>query len=122
MARNKIKIEKLEAIVARSPEQPPPPRFTEYVQSLIQDGLAHANPQNRETRSLSEIESDTENDKNKSRARKDFEIHIACMAHRMKLKPVLTVSDNASQPEQASDSELLPLHERIKFLRERVND
>jgi len=94
MPRNKRDLEKLEAIATRSPEQPPPAGLTEYAQGLIQDGLAHANPQNRESRSLAKILSDIENDKNKSRTRKDFEIYIAQMAKRMNPKPVLTVADS----------------------------
>lgn len=119
MGRNKIKIEKLEAIAARSPEQPPPAGFTEYVQGLIEHGLAKANPQNSETRSLTEIVSGIEHDKNKSQARKDFEIYMAKVADRLAhRKTVLTVPDNASQP---GADEPLPLHQRIKFLRERLN-
>jgi|ERR1041384_4762655 hypothetical protein len=116
MARNKIKIEKLEAIASRSPEQPPPAGFTEYVQDLIENGLAKTNPKNRDTRSLSEIVSDIENDENKSRARKDFEIRVSKMADRMTHQKPLSVSNDASQSDSVRD--VLPLHERIKFLRQ----
>lgn len=123
MPRNKRNLEKIESIVERSPEfhGPPMEEVSAYLRDRIERALQNpsANPAS-ETRSLSEIVSDIENDKSKSQAREDFEIHIAKVADRLAhRKTVLTVSDNASQPEQANEP--LPLHERIKFLRERLN-
>jgi hypothetical protein len=119
MARNKRDLEKLEAIVARSPEQPPPAGLTEYVQDLINDGLGKANPRVRTDaeglqilRGL--IDAETNPDK------REFHEMIFGIATRLahRKKP-LSVSNDAAQSD--SVSEPLPLHERIKFLRERLN-
>jgi hypothetical protein len=52
-------------------------------------------------------------DSDKSSARKELELMIAGIADRMTHRK--TVSNDASQPEQANEP--LPLHERIKFLK-----
>jgi hypothetical protein len=99
--------------------QPLRPEDIDFIKSVINDAWQNRSSIIRETRSLSEIVSDIQNDKNKSRTRKDFEIRIAKMADRMTHKKPLSVSNDATQPEQVSEP--LPLHERIKFLRERLN-
>jgi len=92
--------------VEQSQPQPLKPEDVVYIQNMIEDGSikVQANPQ-PEARSLVQIILDIENDKNKSRALKDFEIHLAQMAERMThSKTALPVSNNnTSQPEQANE-------------------
>ena len=97
MPRNKRDLEKIESFAERAPEfqGPPMEEVSSYLRTRIEKALQNssANPA-RVTRSLSEIVSDIENDKNKSRARKDFDIHIAKVAERLAhRKTVLTVPD-----------------------------
>jgi hypothetical protein len=106
--------------VERLEPQPLKPEDVTYIRKMIEDGFAKAkaNPQ-PETRSLAEIIADIESDKSKSLARKLFEIRMAKMADRLAHKKPLSVSGGASQSDSVSD--VLPLHEQIKFLREQKN-
>lgn len=84
---------------------------------MIDDGLAHTNPQNRETRSLAEIVSDIENDKNKSQTRKEFEIELARIANRLKghYEPKQQQVSEPKKPQASEDQ--LPFREQIKLER-----
>jgi hypothetical protein len=108
-------IEQFKSVRAVELSQPQPlkPDEISHIKSVINDAWQNRSSIIRETRSLSEIVSDIQNDKNKSQARKDFEIRIAKMADRMTHKKPLSVSNDASQPRD----ELLPMYERRKFLK-----
>ena len=100
--------------VERSRPQALPSEAIEDLKRKIDDGLAHANPQNRETRSLAEILFDIENDSSKTQDRKEFERMIAGIADR--LKDHLESNQKPLQVESDTKDEPLSLYERRKFL------
>ena len=89
--------------------------------AMINHALENPNPcAQPETRNYEQIVSDIQNAQIKSEARKELELMLVGIADRLShRKTVLPVSNNASQAEQANEP--LPLHERIKFLRERLS-
>jgi hypothetical protein len=121
MPRNKRDLEKIEAIADRSETMTPFPReLIEDIQRTISDAWSKAkeNPKVRNDaeglqilRGLIKMETNP--------IKRELHERIFGIADRMTHEKPLSVSDNASQSEQANEP--LPLHERIKFLRERLN-
>jgi hypothetical protein len=121
MARRKRKLEEIEALdrSETSKPQPLPPEAIEDIKRTINEAWARAkaNPKVRNDeeglqtlRGL--VDAETNPDK------REFHERIFGIATRLahRKKP-LSVSNDAAQSEQASDGPL-PLHERIKFLRQ----
>lgn len=120
MARRKRKLEEIEALDRSGMTKPQalPPEAIEDVKRTINDACkkSQADPTGRTDaeglqilRGL--IDEETNPDK------KEFHERIFGIARRMHhRKKAILISDEPSQLEQASDSEVLPLSERLKYL------
>lgn len=121
MARRKRKLEEIEALdrSEMTKPQPLPPEAIEDIKRTINDAWAKsdANPKVRtDAEELQILRGLIETETNA--VKKEFHERIFGIADRMHhRKKAILVSDEPSQPEQASD-EPLPLHERIRFLRQ----
>jgi len=119
MARNKNNLKKIEDFAERTGMMKPRSLSNDDIadiQRTIEDGWikTKVNPNaKRETRSLAEIVDAIEKDPNKSPARKELEIRIAGIAHRISSTvfpqtavSVSTDTDDSTQPGPDSESEL----------------
>jgi hypothetical protein len=118
-------IEQFKSVRAVELSQPQPlkPDDLSYIQNMIQNAWQNRSSIIRETRSLAEIVDAIENDKSKSRERKDFELRIAKIADRIRdhLEPKSEPLHLESEKPQVDIDNVIPFRKQKQIARERLN-